>query len=278
MAFINSVTPRYFATLGIPLVAGRDFADADRPGGKPVVIVNEVLARRFWPGQSPLGKRIHVGSSPEPAEVIGVARDGKYVSLTERPRSFVYLPLLQRGPTLGASVLLVRSTPGAALLRMVREEVRSLDPKLPLYDVRTLQESLDSQLADRRQGTFVIGILGALAVLLAAVGLYGVLAYAVSQRTREIGVRMALGAGRADVLRQFLGQGARLSAAGLAAGLLLSAGLTRLLSSQIFGVTPTDAVTFAAVSLFLIAVALCASYLPARRAASISPMEALRNE
>ena len=170
MTFLNSVSPGYFSTLGIRLVAGRDFADSDRPGGVPAAIVNEALARRFWPGRSPLGKRIRVGSSRELLEVVGVARDGKYVSLTEPPRPFVYLPLLQRGPTLGATVLLVRSTLGAAVLRMVREQVRGLDPKLPLYDVRTLAESLDGQLADRRQGTFVIGILGALAVLLAAVG------------------------------------------------------------------------------------------------------------
>jgi predicted permease len=278
MTFLNTVSPGYFSTLGIPLVAGRDFSESDRPGAAPAVIVNEVAARRFWPGQNPLGRRLHVGSSRELLEVVGVARGGKYVSLTERPRAFVYLPLLQRGAMFGTTVLLVRSTSGAAMLGIVRELVRSLDPRLPVFDARTLAESLDRQLADRRQGTFIVGILGALAVLLAAVGLYGVLAYAVSQRTREIGVRMALGAGRSDVLRQFLGQGARLAAAGLGAGLLLSAALTRLLSSLIFGVTPMDAATFAAVSIFLVAVALVASYLPARRAASISPMEALRNE
>jgi predicted permease len=280
LTFLNTVSPGYFSTLGIPLVAGRDFSESDRPGAPLTVIVNEVAARRFWPGQNPLGKKLHVGASRDLLEVVGVARQGKYVSLTERPRAFVYLPLPQRGAMFGATVLLVRSASasGAAMLGMVRDEVKRLDPRLPIFDARTLAESLDRQLADRRQGTFIVGILGALAVLLAAVGLYGVLAYAVSQRTREIGVRMALGAGRNDVLRQFLGMGVRLSAAGLGAGLLLSAGLTRLLSSLIFGVTPTDAATFAAVSIFLVAVALVASYLPARRAASISPMEALRND
>lgn len=278
MTFLSSVSPGYFRTLGIPLVAGRDFQDSDRPGAPKVAVINELFARRFWPAESPLGKRLLVGSDPGLYEVVGVAREGKYVSLTEEPRPFLYLPLLQRGAIFGETVLLARSEPGAAILGALRAEARRLDPALPLFHVRTLAESLDGQLSDRRQGTLLIAVFGALALLLAAVGLYGVVAYAVAGRTREIGVRMALGAARRDVVALFVGRGARLAIIGVGAGLVLSAGLTRLLVGMLFGVSPTDAATFAGVALLLMAVAMLASWIPARRAARISPMEALRNE
>lgn len=278
MTFTNSVSPGYFRTLGISLVAGRDFQDSDRPGAAKVAVVNELLARRFWPGESPLGKRLRVGSDPGLYEVVGVAREGKYVSLTEEPRPFLYLPLLQRGAAFGETVLLARSDSGAAILDALRAEARRLDPALPLFHVRTLAQSLDGQLADRRQGTLLIAVFGALALLLAAVGLYGVVAFAVAGHTREIGVRMALGAKRRDVVGLFVGRGARLALVGVGAGLVLSAGLTRLLAGLLFGVGPTDAATFAGVAVLLVAVALLASWLPARRAARIDPMEALRHE
>jgi predicted permease len=278
MTFTNSVSPGYFRTLGIPLVAGRDFQDSDRPGAAKVAVINELLARRFWPTESALGKRLRVGSDPGLHEVVGVARDGKYVSLTEEPRPFLYLPLLQHGAIFNETVLLARSEPGAAILGALRDEARGLDPALPLFHVRTMAESLDGQLSDRRQGTLLIAVFGALALLLAAVGLYGVVAYSVTGRTREIGVRMALGAARRDVVALFVGRGARLALIGVGAGLVLSAGLTRLLVGMLFGVGPTDAATFAGVSLLLTAVAMLASWLPARRAARIDPMEALRNE
>jgi predicted permease len=278
MTFLSSVSPGYFRTLGISLVAGRDFQDADRPGSPKVAVINELLARRFWPADSPLGKRLRVGKEPDLYEVVGVAREGKYVSLTEEPRPFLYLPLLQRGAVFGETVLLARSESGAPILDALRAEAERLDPALPLFHVRTLAESLDGQLSDRRQGTLLVAIFGALALLLAAVGLYGVVAYAVAGHTREIGVRMALGAARRDVVALFVGRGARLALIGLAVGLVLSAGLTRLLVGMIFGVGPTDAATFAAVAALLVTVALAASWLPARRAARIDPMEALRHE
>jgi predicted permease len=278
MTFTNAVSPGYFRTLGIPLVAGRDFQDSDRPGAAKVTVINELLARRFWPTGTALGKRLRVGSEPGLYEVVGVAREGKYVSLTEEPRPFLYLPLLQHGATFNETVLLARSDQGAAILDALRAEARRLDPALPLFHVRTLAESLDGQLSDRRQGTLLIAVFGALALLLAAVGLYGVVAYAVAGRTREIGVRMALGAARRDVVALFVGRGARLALIGVGAGLVLSAGLTRLLVGMLFGVGPTDAATFAGVAALLVAVAVAASWLPARRAARTDPMEALRNE
>ncbi|HEY3205302.1 MAG TPA: ABC transporter permease [Thermoanaerobaculia bacterium] len=277
--FLNTVSPGYFGTLGIRLVAGRDFRRADHDGAPGVAVVNEELARRFWPGQNPIGRRIHVGGEGAPAlEVVGVAEDGKYMSLSERARPFLYLALLQRGARVAETILLVRTETPAATARRLREEVRRLDPQLPLYDVRTLADSLGRHTRLRRQAAVLLALLGGLAVLLASIGLYGLIAYAVSRRSREIGVRMALGAAPRDIVVLFLRRGTRLACIGVLAGLGISAGLTRLLSALLFGVTPTDAATFAGVTLLLGAVATGASWIPARRAANVDPMIALRTE
>ncbi len=276
--FFTTVSPGYFATLGIPLVAGRDFAPTDRTGAPAVAVVNETLARRFWPGVSPLGRRFATIDRPgEGFEVVGVARDGKYLSLTEPARPFAYFPLAQ-GAHLNENTLLVRGSGGTALSAAVRAAARGLDPTLPLFQAETLEEALRRTTAGRRQGTLLLATFGALALLLAAVGLYGVVAFAVGERRREIAVRMAIGAARRDIISLFVGRAARLAGLGVAIGLALAAAITRLLSGMLFGVTPLDVTTLAAVSALLAAVALAASALPARRAARVDPASALRND
>jgi len=278
-SFLNAVSPGYFATLRIPLLGGRDFTFSDTAETPRVVIVNERFARRFWPGESPIGKRVLVAGEADPAEIVGVARDGRYVSFTERPRPFVYFPILQRHSGFGESVLLTRTTGNASLLLpAVRDAVRSLDRNLPLFHARTLAESIDAQLRDRTEGTFVVSLLGAMSLLLAAGGLYSVVSYSVSRRSQEIGIRMALGASRSSVARLFLNRGVSLAGAGIGVGLLLSAALTRLLTRVLFGIEAADALTFAAVAAVLAAVALAASWIPARRAARLDPNQVLRNE
>lgn len=279
--FLNAVSPGYFATLGIPIVAGRDFTASDRAGSPRVAIVNETLARQFWPGESPLGKRVRTEDQPEGDswEVVGVARDGRYVSFTERPRTFLYRSILQHETGFGETVLLVRSAPGASLpTAAVRDAFRSLDPGLPLFHTHTLAESIQGQLRDRQQGTLVISIFGAMALVLAAAGLYAVVSYSVARRMREIGIRVALGASRRMISGLFLRRGAKLAVGGVSVGLVLSAALTRLLTRMLFGVEATDALTFAAVAAALAAVALAASWIPARRAARVDPIRVLKAE
>ena len=276
--FLNTVSPGYFETLGVPILAGRDFTNADRAGAPPVAIVNETLARRFWPGQDALGKFLQTGGErASVAQVVGVARDGKYIRMTEAPRPFAFFPILQRGSRQGETILIARFS-GPPSVEALRSEVRALDPGLPLFRIRTLERLLDDRLADRRNGTLVVEIFGVIAICLAVVGLYGVLSHSVTRRRREIGIRMAMGASPADVRALFLRRGGKLAAIGIAIGLVLSAAVTRLLSKMLFGVEPTDAATFAAVSLLLGAVALAAAWLPARRATRVDPMAALRSE
>jgi predicted permease len=276
--FYATVSPGFFATLGIPLVAGRDFAAGDRAGSNAVAIVNETLARRFWPGESPLGRRLAVAGKPsESYEVVGVARDGKYVSLTEPATPYAYFPLAQ-GAHFNETTVLVRADRGVSLAAPMRAAARELDPALPLFQVETLADSLRRNASFRREGTLFVAAFGALALVLAGVGLYGVVAFAVGERRREIGVRMALGARRADVVSLFVRRGARLAAIGVAVGLVASLAVTRLLASMLFGVTPTDLSALAGAAALLAAIALLASAIPARRASRIDPASALRAE
>ncbi|HWZ84768.1 MAG TPA: FtsX-like permease family protein, partial [Thermoanaerobaculia bacterium] len=276
--FLGNVSSGYFATLGIPLVAGRDFAPTDRAGSPGVAIVNETLARRFWPGVSPLGHRLVQPDKPnEVFEVVGVAKDSKYVLLTEPATPFAYFALAQ-GARFNETILLVRGEPGISLAAAVRDAAHDLDATLPLYHAQTLAESLRENMADRRQGTLLIAAFGGLALALAAVGLYGLIAFAVGQRRREIGIRMALGASRRDVVGLFVGRGTRLAGVGVALGLVLAAAVTRVLASFLFGVTPMDLTALGGVSLLLLAVAVLASGLPARRAAAVDPAIVLRDE
>jgi len=272
----SMVSPNYFQTLGIPLLRGRDFTSQDKVDAPGVVIINETAARRFWPGQDALGKRVRLGKSVS-AEVIGVARDGKYVTLGEDPRPYIYFPMTQNYQS---SAVLQARTVGdpAPVIAAVRREAQALDKDLPTFGVRTMKEHLRGSLMAPQLAATFLGIFGAMALLLATVGIYGVVAYAVSQRTREIGIRVALGAERLDILKMVLEQSLRLVVIGLLIGLAGALAATRLLESFLYGVGASDPATFIIVPLLLASVALLASYVPARRAMKVDPMVALRYE
>ena len=277
------VAPGYFETLRIPLLQGRTIQPQDNPNAPGVALINEAFARRYWPGQQPLGKRIQMGAVRSGVNdapyltVIGVAQDGKYATLGEEATPFIYLNLAQN---FVLSPTLVLRTQGNPLnsLAAVRNEVSSLDKNLPLYDVKTMRQHLGLALLPARLAGSVLGVFGLVALTLAAAGIYGVMAYSVAQRTREIGIRMALGANARDVLRLVARQGMTLVLIGMAIGLAAALALTRLLKSLLFGVSATDAVTFILVSFLLAAIALLACYLPARKATKVDPMVALRCE
>jgi len=276
----NIVRPGYFRTLGIPLLRGRDFTAQDLDGAGGVIIVNETLARRFFSDAEPIGQRLSFDGPNGPwQEIVGIARDSRYDELTEDPRSFVYLPQMQN-EDLMPELALIASAGGdpSRLLPAVQREVRAMDPALPVFDTGTLAAMLRQRNDKQQWISHLLTLFGSLALALAAMGLYGVMAYSVSLRTHEIGVRMALGATARDVTRLFVREGVRLSLVGIAAGGALALALTQALSSMLFGVTPTDFLTFAGVAALLAAVAVAASWLPARRAARIDPMLALRHE
>jgi len=269
----------YFETLRTALVRGRGFTREDAPGARPVVVVNEAFVRRFWPGRDGLGERLalpwHDGEVE--MEVIGVARDGKYSSLAEDPTPYIFYPHRQLYRSQMAVVVRAQGDP-LALVPTVRRQVAELDATLPVYEVKTLTAHLGTALFPARAAATLLGLTGALALVLAAIGLYGVLSYLVTLRTREIGVRMALGARRADVVRLVVGRGLRLVAVGLAIGLALAALVTRFASFLLYGTSPLDPATFGAVVALLVGVAVVAALQPARRAAGVEPVVALRED
>ncbi|HKC89567.1 MAG TPA: ABC transporter permease [Blastocatellia bacterium] len=274
----GSVWPRYFETMGIPLLEGRDFTMQEDKEESRVVIVNETFARRFWPGQNPIGKRLSKGGPDKPRfEVVGVAKDGKYGTLGEAPQPFVYFPMAREYDS-EVSLVVNTSVEPQSMINAIRREVERLDSNLPLYDVKTMSEHTRFLLFPLQAGAWVAGGFALLALLLAGLGIYGVMAYTVSQRTREIGLRMALGARGGDVMRLVVRHGMRLALIGLLIGLAGALALTRLMSSVLYGVSATDVVTFAGVTLLLGSVVLIACYLPARRAAKVDPMIAIRCE
>ncbi|MBA3806531.1 MAG: ABC transporter permease [Acidobacteria bacterium] len=270
--------PNYFRAMGIPLVRGRDFSPEDRAGAPGVAIVNETMGRRFWPGQDPLGKRVSVNGSEGPyLEIVGVVKDGKYVTLGEEPLPFFSIPFLQNYES--SMTLLVRGTGDPkALIPILRGEVQALDKSVPVTGVKTMTEQVSLSLLPARIASTLLSIFGLLALLLAAVGIYGVISYAVSQRTREIGIRMALGARTSDVLKLVVGQGLMLALIGVSVGLVTAFALTRFLASLLYGISATDLLTFTVVPVLWLVVALIASYVPARRATKVDPMVALRYE
>ena len=274
----NLVGPDYFKTMGTRLVRGRDFTEADRKGSPGVAVVNETLASMLWPGEDPVGKRVSFEGAGGPfLEVVGVARDGKYRSLGDRSRPYVYRPVMQSYEPRMTLVVRTAADP-RALTGAVREQLRALDQNLPVADVRTLEEQFDLSLLPSRVAAWTLGGFGLLALALAGIGIYGVVSYSAAQRTREIGVRMALGARRSDVLRLILGEGLSVVGVGLALGLLLSFAVTRVLGGFLYGVSASDPLTFVGVPALLGSIALAAGYLPARRAAKVDPMVALRYE
>jgi predicted permease len=269
------VGPGYLQTLRTPLIAGRDFTDRDKAEAEPVAIVNQAFVNRYWPGQNAIGKNLVAGGGHY--TVVGVAANGKYRRLTYEPAPLVLMPLMQRYES---EVILHVRTSGdpLALTSAVERTVADLNPNLPLFNVATLQESMQMGSVFERVAVIFAGAFGLLALILAAVGIYAVVAYSTKQRTHEIGIRIALGASKADVLRQVLGQGLRLTLAGLAVGVAVSLVLTRFLRGMLFGVATSDWLTYSTVSVVLCLVALIACFIPARRAASIEPMQALRTE
>lgn len=274
-AYYSRVAPRYFETMGIQLVRGRAIDDRDVEGQPLSVVVNETMARRYWEGRDPIGSRLTFGSGP--AIVVGIAKDGKYSTLNEAPRNYMYLPVYQ---SFRPDMILQIRTSGnaAAVLPAVQSELKRLDPNLPLFDVRTMEEHMQLSTFIPRMASTLLGLFGILALLLAVVGLYSVVAFTVSQRTREIGIRMALGANRREILRLVLRQGMLLTATGLAIGIALALGAAHVLESQLLGLAPTDPVSFAATTSALLTAAIAACLIPARRAASLDPLRALRRD
>jgi predicted permease len=267
---------RYLETLGIPLLRGQDLSETDQPNTPSAVIVNETMANRFWPNQDPIGKRFKFFGQNNFQQVVGIAKDSKYNFIGEDPSPHIYQAATQ---VYQAQVsLFVKASRPESVLGTVRGEVQLLDRNLPLTGVFTLREIFDQALWAPRMGASLLAVFAGVSLVLATIGIYGVMAYAVNQRTRELGIRMALGASRSDVLRLVVLQALRLTAMGVVAGLAVSFAVSRLIASLLFSVSPTDVVTFIAVPVLLGAAALTASYLPAFRATRIDPMVALRYE
>jgi macrolide transport system ATP-binding/permease protein len=270
----NQVSPDYFATLGIPLISGREFRRADDENAALVAIVNQTMAARYWPNQDPIDRRLQVKSRW--VRVIGVAADSKYESMRENPKPFFYVPLLQdfvRGPA-----LYIRSTqPLQSISAAVLREVHALDPDLALYEMITLQEQVDRSTSPQLVAVTLVSILGGLALLLAAVGLYGVMSYAVAQANRELGLRMALGAGAADLFRRVISRGLRLTAIGILCGATLGIVLTRLLGKLLYDVSPNDPLAFASGVAVMTIASVAACLLPAWRATRTDPARVLRD-
>jgi putative ABC transport system permease protein len=278
IALLRSVNPTYFRTMGIPLVAGRGFADRDTSQAPPVIVVNQTLARRFWPQGNPVGGRLVVDANHgRAAEIVGVVADVKQERIESQDWPTIYCPYPQ-APATTMSMVVRTARPPLSLAPAVEREVHQLDPDQPVADARSMEDVVDQAIAGARFNTALLGVFALIGFLLAAVGIYGVISCDVSERTHEIGIRVALGAQPGDVLKLVLGQGARLAGYGIAAGMVAAFALTRLMAAMLYGVKATDAYTFAAIPVLLGAGALAASYLPTRRALRLDPVTALRHE
>jgi putative ABC transport system permease protein len=317
VSFWSRVSPGYFSTLGIPLRQGREFGPEDRKGSLPVAVINEAMAHRFWPGENPLGQRL-IADGGGWRTIVGVVGNVKRVALEDQPKPELYMPSLQarrpfkdgmkemeaallasakgskegsitisfgamsptatQGQSSYVSLIVRTSVRPEALADAVRKTVWSLDPDQPILQLGTMQARLDEFYAPRRFNMLLFGVFALVALLLAAVGIYGVLAYAVTQRTHEIGIRLALGAKTRDVLWLIVRQGMALTLIGVALGLGAALALTRVIQNLLFGVSATDPATFVGIALLLVSVAFVASFIPARRATKVDPLVALRHE
>lgn len=280
VSIFDAITPGYFQTLGIPLLKGRIFTDVDNSKSPPVVIVNEAFARSYFPLENPIGKRIRPSFSMTNGypwrEIVGVVGNTKLGDLSEDFQPEFYMPFAQI-PNFSAVILRTQGDP-LNLVPAVRTVLASLDKNVPLYDVETMEGYMSSSVAAKRFITLLLGLFAVLALILATVGIYGVMAFSVSQRTRELGIRMALGADRQTMMQMVLWQGVRLVLVGVAVGVAIALAATRVLAGFLFEVRATDPKTFAAVAILLVLVALAACYIPARRAMRVDPMVALRYE
>jgi predicted permease len=272
---VNAVGPTFFDTVSIPIVHGRAFTDTDRKTTLLVAVINEAMARHFWPGEDALGKRFHFFGETQLRQVVGVVKNTVVVQIGEQPQPVAYLPMAQGYSPLATLQVRTTGRPESAI-SAVRSSIQSLDPNLAITNVQTIREIMDQGLWAPRMGAALLTLFGALALVLAAVGVYGVLAHSVNQQRREIGIRRALGAQGGDVLRLVAGQGLKLAVVGLALGLLLALAFTRALASLLFGVSATDPWTFGGVTVVLLCVAVLACYIPARRATRVDPLIALR--
>jgi putative ABC transport system permease protein len=278
---VNNVSPLYFATLGIPLIEGREFRDGDSSSSSKVAIINKKVAEKFFPGRDPIGMHLAIGWGPDVhpnVEIVGIVANAKSIAARDPGQPFVYFPYAQdSGVSGGTFYVRTRSAP-AAMAAALRKVAARDAPNLPVFDVRTLAEQLNDSMVLERLVTFFTLTLALLAALLAVVGLYGVMAYVAIRRTREVAIRIALGAQKADVLRLVVRQGFKLTLIGVVIGIAAALGLTRFLATLLYGVKATDPLTFIAVSVMLTLAALLACYIPARRAAKVDPMVALRYE
>jgi len=279
MSFSVRVGPGYFATAGVPLVAGRAFTDADDRARAPVMIVNQTFARQIWPDQNPIGRRVRFSPDGPRVEVVGMVRDGKYYFVWEEPRPMVFRPIGQDVPV-GATLVAQASGAPGDLLESVRRALRDADPEVPIVTVQTMASHLEfgNAFIIFRIGAALSSLFGVTGLLLASIGLYGVIAYQVTQRSHEIGVRLALGAPPSAIVASVLGRGARFAAVGAIVGIALAAVIGRFVRPLLLGVSPFDAATYASVTIVLVAVALAASLVPARRAVSVDALDALRTD
>jgi putative ABC transport system permease protein len=276
----HTISTAYLSAMGIPLLRGRNFSDSDNETAPDVALINSTMARRFWANGDPIGKRFlwgHPDTDKKWFTIVGVVADTKLYGLDNPARLEIYYPYLQR-PNSDMNLVVRSAVDPSSLTASIRAAVATIDKDQPIFAVHTMQELVDDSISTRRLTLVLLGIVSVLALVLAAIGIYGVVAYSVALRTQEIGIRMALGAQRQDVLRLVLGQGARIAFFGVAIGLAAAAALARLLSSLLFSVSASDPLTFAAVAVLLIAVALLACYIPARRALRVDPIIALRYE
>jgi putative ABC transport system permease protein len=275
----TTASPGYFHVMRIPLLRGRLFSERDSPSDPNVAIISETLARRYFPNQDPIGRQMRFGFPPDgnvPREIVGVVGDVRDVALSQKPGPMMYVPFAQ-APLYGGEVVVRSSLPVSSVAAAIRQAVHSIDRDLPVTDVEPVPEAIGQSISRERFRTVLLGSFSAIALVLAAIGIFGVISFSAAQRTHEIGIRTALGAQRRDVLRLILGQGAKLALLGLGIGVVLAILLTRLIASMLYGVSATDPLTFGAVAIILLGVAMIACYIPARRAMRVDPMVTLRH-